>query len=157
MQTRRQFRKLIPLGIVLGCVVPNVSFGAAPKSKTEREYQESLCKDFDTNVFLKDSGTYVDCLSKTHAIEVDFSVKWAEAVGQSLHYASTLRKTPGVIIICKPTTVETICVKHSYLAEQAFVYYGIRATLWLCKTSATFLAECSRVEIGSNLGRRDNN
>ena len=32
-------------------------------------------------------GTRCDILTDTHAIEVDFADKWAEAIGQSLNYA----------------------------------------------------------------------
>ena len=38
-------------------------------------------------VVMKD-GTRCDILTSTHAIEVDFAKKWAEAIGQSLNYAS---------------------------------------------------------------------
>jgi hypothetical protein len=42
------------------------------------------------------NGTYVDCLNDTYAIEVDFSNKWAEAIGQSLMYAAELERLPGI-------------------------------------------------------------
>jgi hypothetical protein len=38
------------------------------------------------------NGTRADCVSETHAIEVDFAHKWAEAVGQSLNYAAETGK-----------------------------------------------------------------
>ena len=47
---------------------------------------------------LKD-GTRVDCLTSTHAIEVDFANKWAESIGQSLFYAEMTGKKPGVYLI----------------------------------------------------------
>ena len=41
-------------------------------------------------------GTRADCISATHAIEVDFSEKWAEAIGQALHYALWMAELLGV-------------------------------------------------------------
>ena len=44
-------------------------------------------------------GTRCDILTATHAIEVDFAKKWAEAIGQSLHYALHTGKKPAVALI----------------------------------------------------------
>ena len=49
-------------------------------------------------VVMKD-GTRCDILTATHAIEVDFAKKWAEAIGQSLNYALHTGKRPGVALI----------------------------------------------------------
>ncbi len=45
--------------------------------------------------------TRVDCLTDTHAIEYDFQHKWAEAIGQSLHYSLMTGKKAGITLICK--------------------------------------------------------
>lgn len=45
--------------------------------------------------------TRVDCLTDTHAIEYGYSYKWAEAVGQSLHYANMTGKKAGIMLICQ--------------------------------------------------------
>ena len=47
---------------------------------------------------LKDN-TRVDCLTDEYAVEVDFAKKWAEAVGQSLHYAEMTGKKPAIVLI----------------------------------------------------------
>ena len=44
-------------------------------------------------------GTRCDILTATHAIEVDFAKKWAEAIGQSLNYALHTGKRAGVALI----------------------------------------------------------
>ena len=41
-------------------------------------------------------GTRCDILTDTHAIEVDFADKWAEAIGQSLKYATQTGKKAGM-------------------------------------------------------------
>lgn len=43
--------------------------------------------------------TRCDCMTGTHAVEFDFGVKWAEAVGQALHYAAHTGKRAGIVLI----------------------------------------------------------
>ncbi len=40
----------------------------------------------------------VDYLTDTHAIEIDFSNKWKQAIGQSLHYELMTNKKPSVAL-----------------------------------------------------------
>jgi hypothetical protein len=56
--------------------------------KKEQFYQELYAKKVGgrTEVQMPD-GTRCDILTATHAIEVDFDKKWAEAIGQSLNYS----------------------------------------------------------------------
>ena len=60
----------------------------SPKPYSECFYKEQCAKQLGgtTEVTLPD-GTRCDILTDTHAIEVDFADKWAEAIGQSLNYA----------------------------------------------------------------------
>ncbi len=44
-------------------------------------------------------GTRCDCLTDTHAIEFDFGVGWAEAVGQGLHYSLLTERKAGIVLI----------------------------------------------------------
>ena len=66
----------------------------------EKYYQNLWCKEQKgtTEVKLIDD-TRIDCLTKTHAIEFDFASKWAEAIGQSLHYARMSGKNAGIVLI----------------------------------------------------------
>ncbi len=43
--------------------------------------------------------TRVDCLTDTHAIEFDFADKWAESIGQALHYSFMTGKRAKVVLI----------------------------------------------------------
>ena len=43
--------------------------------------------------------TRVDCLTATHAIEIDWAEKWAEGIGQALYYAKITGKAPAVALI----------------------------------------------------------
>ena len=44
-------------------------------------------------------NTRADCITDEHAYEADYGHKWAEAIGQSLHYAHMTGLQPGIIII----------------------------------------------------------
>ena len=68
--------------------------------QSERFYQEKFAKEIDgqVEVIMKD-GTRCDILTSTHAIEVDFARKWAEAIGQCLHYSTHTGKKPAVALI----------------------------------------------------------
>ena len=56
--------------------------------KPESYYQQKWCATHQgTPEFRLPDRTRVDCLLESHAVEVDFAPKWAEAIGQSLHYS----------------------------------------------------------------------
>jgi len=44
-------------------------------------------------------NTRCDIVTPTHAIEVDFADKWAEAIGQSLSYGLNLNLKPAIVLI----------------------------------------------------------
>jgi hypothetical protein len=66
----------------------------------EKDYQEAWCAEHggETEYRLPDQ-TRVDCLTSTHAVEVDFAPKWAESVGQTLYYAEQTGMCPGILLI----------------------------------------------------------
>ena len=49
-------------------------------------------------------GARVDCLTATHAWEIDPSEKWAEAIGQALYYAVATDRTPGIVLVVDTPT-----------------------------------------------------
>ena len=66
--------------LVCACSSP----ASAKRLHKERWYQEQGCTGV-TEYRLPDR-TRVDCLLEDYAVEYDFGRKWAEAIGQSLHY-----------------------------------------------------------------------
>ena len=66
--------------------------------KSEREIVAEQC-DGIVEYTLPDR-TRVDCLTPDTAWEYDRPRKWAEAIGQALHYAAHTNRTPGVVLIC---------------------------------------------------------
>ena len=76
--------------------------GFAAKAQTEAYYASIWCQanggieEVETRM-----GTRVDCLLEDYAVEVDFDHKWAEGLGQALHYGVEFNRTPAVLLILK--------------------------------------------------------
>lgn len=66
----------------------------------EKEYQNHWCSHNAGQIEYRLSDlTRIDCLTGEYAIEFDFANKWAESIGQSLYYALSTGKKPGVVLI----------------------------------------------------------
>lgn len=86
----------------------------------EKYYQNIWCEEQKgrTEVKLIDN-TRIDCLTKTEAVEFDFASKWAEAIGQSLHYSYMTGKAPAIVLIIEKnddfkyyTRIKPLCEKY---------------------------------------------
>ena len=92
--------------IVTLIVISGILFAGCTekKKRNEKYYQTQLCNELDgvMEQSLLDR-TRIDCLTDEYAIEVDFSKKWAESVGQSLYYAEMTGKKPAVALIVRET------------------------------------------------------
>lgn len=108
--------------------------------QSERDMQERLCAGMILEWVLPD-GTRVDCLSGSHAIEVDWSHKWAEGIGQAMHYSSETGKEPGLILVCKDR--QRTCERHYERARDTVGKWGIPLTIWECDLTAVVLDECA--------------
>ncbi len=90
--------------IVTFISITGVLFAGCTENKkhNEKYYQTQLCNELDgvMEQSLLDR-TRIDCLTDEYAIEVDFSKKWAESVGQSLYYAEMTGKKPAVALIVR--------------------------------------------------------
>jgi len=87
---------LISMGLVwVGC--PELE---AKRMFHEREYQEAWAAERQARTeVVMSNGTRCDIIYSRWAIEVDFADKWAEAIGQCLHYSALTGKKPGVLLI----------------------------------------------------------
>ena len=96
ISTTTNSRIFVILAVSIALLVTLPLFG----KQSERYYQEKLAREIggQVEVVMRD-GTRCDILTSSYAIEVDFAKKWAEAIGQSLHYALHTRKRPGVALI----------------------------------------------------------
>lgn len=72
------------------------------ENKRESDYQKIAAELLNgkTEVVLSDR-TRIDIVTDDQAIEVDWSYKWAEGIGQALYYSSRTNKEPGLILIVK--------------------------------------------------------
>lgn len=110
----------------------------------ERDYQKRFCAGMALEIPTP-SGARADCVSETHAIEVDWSKKWAEAIGQSLHYASELNLKAGIVLVCKKALT---CSGHAYRLESTIKAYKLPIDVWFCRKSDKTLADCAFDEGG---------
>ncbi|WP_330925162.1 hypothetical protein [Candidatus Sororendozoicomonas aggregata] len=102
---------------------------AAPVYKKQKEhwYQEVWCqgKGGKVEYKLKD-GRRVDCLTDTHAIEMEFARNWPEAIGQSLDYSMLTTKQAGIVLILQSDKDET----HWQRMNQLINHYQLPITVW---------------------------
>ena len=91
-------KNCVVLFFVLSIVFTQELFASPPESF----YQHQWCNLNNGKVdYSLPDRTRVDCLTETHSVEVDFARKWAEAIGQSLHYSSMTGKRAGILLILR--------------------------------------------------------
>ena len=84
---------------ILLCILITSTISAKHIHK-EKYYQKQFCKaEHGIMEYRLPDSTRVDCLTATHAIEVDFAKKWEESIGQSLYYSIMTGKKAGVYLI----------------------------------------------------------
>jgi len=111
----------------------------------ESFHQTRLCADIEVEVTLA-SQMRADCISSTHAIEIDFAYKWKEATGQALAYAVASNLRPGIVLICERSIAS--CTASSLGVQQTLSTLGIEATLWECLPTDDQLDQCRKIEFG---------
>ena len=66
----------------------------------EASYQNVWCSMHNgIEEYENQDFTRVDCLTDKHAVEFDFANKWAESIGQALHYGIMTGKKPKIVLI----------------------------------------------------------
>jgi hypothetical protein len=74
----------------------------AQKAQKEDFYSELWCDSKGGESEVRTSqGTRADCVLPDYAVEVDFDNKWAEGLGQALHYGVEFDRQPAVLLIIK--------------------------------------------------------
>ena len=101
----------------------------AKRMYNEAYYQELWCSEQKGQMeYVLPDFTRVDCLTEDHAIEFDFANKWAESIGQALHYGMMTGKKPGIVLIIEKPKHFVYYNRIVPLCEK----YGI--TLWTMKS-----------------------
>ena len=152
------------LAIVTACHFV-MSFPMAANAFGTKEMVQRYCKGM-IQEFYNPDHTRTDCISDTHAIEVDASRDWAEGIGQALHYAFwtaefeaspnvfarwyrqvASKRKPGLILVCDPSLAIDVCTDHVVRPMRIAEEFKIPITIWQCdpRTDKTLL-DCQRLE-----------
>lgn len=113
--------KKLLIALLLIPVIALANISSTKTHHSERWYQDNYCPG-QVEVRLKDNanpshnGPRVDCITNTHAIEFDFAHKWAEAIGQSLYYASQTKLKPGIYLIIEDDLKDQKYVERLFAA-----------------------------------------
>ena len=76
---------------------------------SESSYQHAWCSAHNgVEEYENEDFTRVDCLTKTNAVEFDFANKWAESIGQALHYQYMTGKKAKVVLILEEPKKEMV-------------------------------------------------
>ena len=112
------------LWILLLSMSPLVNSDSRP---SEIWYQKVWCEGKGGKVEQRlQDGRRVDCVTKTHAIEMDFASKWPEAIGQSIDYGMLTNKKPGIVLILtKPSDQQ-----HWERLNKVVQHYQLPIKLW---------------------------
>ena len=98
---------LLSIGLILTGLILSSSVEAKHLYR-EADYQASWCNYHKGTMEVElDDFTRCDCETRRNAIEFDFANKWAESVGQSLHYALKLHKKAGIVLIMENPEKDT--------------------------------------------------
>jgi len=98
--------------LVLACVM--VACTPVAAREYEAHYQALWCGQMagEAEVTMSD-GTRADCITATEAVEVDFSHKWAESIGQALLYAELTGLEPAVLLIVNAHSASHLARWHN--------------------------------------------
>jgi len=87
----------------------NNGFKYVKHKHSESSYQHAWAKLHNgIEEYENKDMTRVDCLTKTHAVEFDFANKWAESIGQCLHYQRMTGKRGMVVLILENPQKEMV-------------------------------------------------
>jgi hypothetical protein len=118
---------------------------------TDADLVERYC-DGMLQQFAMPDGTKADCISDTHAIEVEKSGFWYDSLAQSLHYALWTReiteqpgafkpqssqidkpRKAGVVFVCmRPREEGELCTEHYARFFRIVEEYRLPVTIWDC-------------------------
>ncbi len=91
----------------------NLGWEHVKHTHSEAAYQHAWCSRNNGIVEYENKDlTRVDCLTATHAVEFDFANKWAESIGQAMHYGIMTGKKPKVVLILEKPEKQILYYKR---------------------------------------------
>lgn len=108
-------------------LIISASVAHAGRIHPERWYQQQWCdaRGGEVEVTLPDR-TRCDCLTASHAVEVDFAKKWAESIGQALFYAIQTGHRAGIVLILERQTDQKYWIRLNTVIQ----HYGLPIDTW---------------------------
>lgn len=109
---------LIYLSVQIEVIAGNYTYNlnnyrATSHKHNESSYQHVWCSAHNgVEEFQNKDFTRVDCLTDKNAVEFDFSNKWAESIGQALHYQYMTGKRAKVVLILDDIEKEMVYFKR---------------------------------------------
>lgn len=104
-------KKHIPLIFLVFITVTNYcsAYEAIVHKHNESSYNHAWCSMHKgIEEFQNKDFTRVDCLTDCNAVEFDFAPKWAEGIGQALHYQRMTGKRGKVVLILENPQKEMV-------------------------------------------------
>lgn len=100
----------------------------AKRKNKEKYYQEIWCNSKGgISEYVLPDRTRVDCLLPDYAVEFDFANKWAEAIGQALHYSRMTNRKPGIVIILEKESSN----RYINILENVIRHFNLTIQLWV--------------------------
>ena len=116
--------------LITGC---SAQKSKPPEKFNERWYQSRWCEQQQGKAEVRlDDKTRCDCLTSDYAIEVDFAYKWAEAIGQSLHYSKMTGERAGILLIVEKKNDE----KHLRRLNNVIAHHHLPIRVWTTNQQA---------------------
>jgi hypothetical protein len=86
--------------LLAAATIATASAASAERAQLEDYYNEIWCSENGgTTEVRTEMGTRADCLLDDYAVETDFDTKWAEGLGQALHYSAEFERPGAVLLI----------------------------------------------------------
>lgn len=108
--------------LILLCIFLFSSVAFAAHEYPEAAYQRAWCSaNAGVLEYKNPDKTRIDCLTEDYAVEFDFATKWAESIGQALHYGLMTQKKPMAVLILESSEQ----YKYFERAKNIGDHYGI--------------------------------
>ena len=131
------YKLLLSTGVLLSLMTLSAT------AETEKTYADRYCEDGVREQRLNQGRTYVkvDCLTASHALEVEFAHKWPEAIGQALNYAQLARpRSAGIILVCQKTST---CTTHGLRLTTTIKNFRLPISVWYCLPTDQTIHDCA--------------
>ena len=120
--TQQQLSFII-LGVYLLIFIYLYSFSSYA-IENEEYYSKKFCNEMSgQNEYVLEDLSRVDCLTDTHAYEVDWAdgMKIYESIGQALYYSSQTGKLPGILLLIRKENSE----KHIRKVREVIKFFEL--------------------------------